>query len=37
MFEGCELLKSLSDISKWNISNVTDVSYMFNECFSYTL
>ena len=30
MFYNCESLLSLPDISKWNISNVTDMSYMFS-------
>ena len=34
MFEGCLLLKSLSDISYWNTNNITDMSYMFKECLS---
>ena len=33
MFYGCKSLKSLPDISKWNTSNVTDMSRMFY-CFS---
>ena len=32
MFEGCESLSSLPDISNWNTSNVTDISYMFEGC-----
>ena len=32
MFSGCNSLKSLPDISKWDISNVTDMRDMFNEC-----
>ena len=34
MFEGCSLLSNLSDISKWNTSNVTNMSYMFHGCSS---
>ena len=29
MFLGCKSLSSLPDISKWNINNVTDMSYIF--------
>ena len=32
MFYGCNSLSSLPDISKWNTSNVTDMSYMFSLC-----
>ena len=32
MFNGCESLNSLPDISKWNTNNVKDMSWMFNEC-----
>ena len=32
IFEECISLLSLPDISKWNISNVTDMNNMFNEC-----
>ena len=32
MFNGCESLISLPDISNWNTSNVIDMSYMFNGC-----
>ena len=32
MFTGCYSLISLPDISKWDTSNVLDMSYMFNEC-----
>ena len=32
MFEGCISLTSLPDISKWNISNVTNMSNMFYQC-----
>ena len=32
MFNGCSLLISLLDVSKWKTNNVTDMSYMFNGC-----
>ena len=32
MFYECNSLSSLPDISKWNTSNVTYMSDMFNEC-----
>ena len=32
MFADCEMLISLSDISKWNVEKVTDMSYMFYNC-----
>ena len=32
MFRGCNSLLSLPDISKWNTSNVNDMSGMFYEC-----
>ena len=32
MFYKCETLSLLPDISKWDTSNVTDMSYMFNYC-----
>ena len=32
MFNECESLISLPDISQWNTSNVTDMSYMFDGC-----
>ena len=32
MFSGCSSLLSLSDISKWNTSHVTNMSFMFYEC-----
>ena len=32
MFNGCESLLSLPDISKWNANNDKDMSYMFNDC-----
>ena len=34
MFEGCNSLASLPDISKWNISNVDDLYHIFSGCFS---
>ena len=34
MFYGCESLNSLPDISKWDTSNVNDMSGMFGECLS---
>ena len=34
MFYECKALISLPDISKWNTSNVRDMSYMFYECTS---
>ena len=30
----CELLSCLTDISKWNFNNVTNISNMFNNCIS---
>ena len=32
MFADCEMLISLSDISKWNVEKVTDMGYMFYNC-----
>ena len=32
MFDGCESLISLPDISKWNTSNTISMSYMFDQC-----
>ena len=32
MFHKCEFLKFLPDISKWNTSNVTNMSFMFSSC-----
>ena len=32
MFDGCKSLSSLPDISKWNTSNVTNMSDMFYKC-----
>ena len=34
MFEGCSLLISLPDISKWDIKNVINMNNMFNGCTS---
>jgi len=31
-FSYCASLSSLSVISKWNINNVTNMSYMFSGC-----
>ena len=36
IFNECTVLSVLPDISKWNTSNVTDISYMFNGCISLT-
>ena len=32
MFSKCQKLESLPDISKWDTSNVEDMSWMFFEC-----
>ena len=32
MFERCFALISLPDLSKWNISNIANMSYMFKGC-----
>ena len=32
MFCRCDLLESLPDISNWDMKNVTNISYMFEEC-----
>ena len=32
MFRGCQKLKNLPDISKWNINKVKDMNNMFNGC-----
>ena len=32
MFSECKSIKQLPDISKWNISNVNDISDMFSKC-----
>ena len=34
MFDGCKLLESLPDISKWNTKNVIDMGNMFSYCTS---
>ena len=34
MFNGCNSLISLPDISNWNTKNVTNMSYMFSDCSS---
>ncbi len=34
LFYGCLPLCSLDDISKWNISNVYNISNMYNSCYS---
>ena len=34
IFYGCSKLTILPDISKWDISNVNDISYMFYDCSS---
>ena len=36
MFSGCSSLISVTDISKWNTSNVEDMGYIFNGCSSIT-
>jgi surface protein len=30
MFENCDELTDIEGLSRWNTSNVTDMSYMFN-------
>ena len=32
MFDKCHSLISLPNISKWNIKNIADMSYMFRGC-----
>ena len=32
MFYRCEQLKSVGDLSKWDVSHVKDMSYMFYGC-----
>ena len=32
LFYECSSLQSLPDISKWNINNINDMSWMFNGC-----
>ena len=34
MFNRCEILSSLPDISKWNTDNANDMSYMLYRCSS---
>ena len=34
IFSGCESLKSLPDISKWNTIHITNMSQVFNCCIS---
>ena len=34
LFAGCSSLKELPDISKWNLSNVKDISNLFSGCSS---
>ena len=34
MFDGCRLLSSLPDISKWNTNNIKYMNCMFSECSS---
>ena len=34
LFAGCSSLQYLPDISKWNITNTKDISYMFAGCTS---
>ena len=34
MFGDCKSLKSLTDISKWDTENVTNMKFMFNFCSS---
>ena len=36
MFYYCSSLKSLPDISNWNTTKVTTMSFMFNSCSSIT-
>ena len=32
MFQNCELLTSLPDISKWKTDNINNISDIFNNC-----
>ena len=32
MFYKCDKLKSVGDISKWNVPNVMDMDFMFYDC-----
>ena len=34
MFNSCKSLSYLPDILKWNINNITDMSFMFYGCLS---
>ena len=34
MFANCHELESISGISNWNTSNVTDMHFMFGDCIS---
>ena len=36
MFQSCQSLHSLPDISNWDTKNVTDLSFMFSHCLSLT-
>ena len=36
LFYGCTLLTSINGISDWDISNVTNMHYMFRNCYSLT-
>ena len=36
MFYGCSKITELPDISKWNITNINDISFMFYNCSSLT-
>ena len=37
MFSKCVVLKTLPDISKWDVNNMDNMSYMFENCSSLTL
>ena len=34
VFYGCELLLIIPDISKWKVNKVTNISNLFNFCYS---
>ena len=34
LFFNCSQLKTIPDISNWNIENVTNISFMFKKCTS---
>jgi len=34
LFAGCSSLKILPDISKWDLSNVKNISFLFHKCSS---